>query len=243
MSESFMENKICVYRPKYPNRNKLKENMLFCLVYHRKKDLIEKLLHFKLNLQCEFEGATLLDYACSGLSTDKELIKLLRKYGLQRKIDTSDGKRYVDLFAFSNVEGFIKECCKVYFKTNSQVKVGDDVRDTESKKAQLCEKNFGIPQREKMYLITDSTLFHNYKTGMAFCTTGLYLLTDDSQKIYIPWTEFGKINIICEDAYIILKEHKVFCAFSEKMEKFLLHLRRELSNIEEFLFQREKIQK
>ena len=229
------------YKIRDPWEKKLEYDVVFFLVKERQYELLKKVLEFDINVNGLYKGATLLDYA-SYASKNKEICDLLKSNGAIRKWDLTYNKKYIGLFNYTNVGEFIRESCKVFFKSSSVLKVGDNLLKEEPQKAQLCIKNFNIPSSETLYMITDSTLFHDYKQGIAFCTTGAYILTQKKEKIFFPWDEFSKVrvNSYYDTGEVVFDDYSVFCsAIRDKLWNLINHLQKELSNIDEY--KKEKI--
>lgn len=210
-------------------------SLLWVLVSKTKVELLKNMLKYNVDVNCERgDGGTLLDrtyYEALHRTEEaqfEEIIGLLEEKGAVRKTDIYSGKKYIGIKYYEKTEDFVRDCCLLYVKPYMWLKVGEDLVKT-NPTLNKCVTNFSIPKNEKIYLVRDSTALHNYAKGIAFCTSGVYLVSENKDKVYFSWEEFGKVKVVQKEDELYFDGNKIYFSYPDEFMVLVRHLQRELT--------------
>ena len=98
--------------------------------------------------------------------------------------------------------------------------------------------DFNIPQNEKIYLITGvMPFFGEFKIGIAICSTGLYVVTDEKERLYYSWEEFVETAVGYDGAHIRFDGKYVYLSTSSTVEEMLIFTSHLKDRLKEFYSQ------
>lgn len=111
--------------------------------------------------------------------------------------------------------------------------IGKPCIDPYNTKCLAAHKYFRIPDSDEIYLILDSTLFHNCKEGFAVCDSGIFY--NRLNPGYIRWEEFKDLSIKGGLATIALGKLKFSCEVDEAkhVSAALIELQTQIESYEE----------
>ncbi len=184
-------------------RNKIEEDLARKKVVTKEK-MICNLARFPFNSRQY--GVIISEY---GLF-DKQIKEIAEKVGINANAleDLNDAVGPINLD-----ESFENQLLKIIEKDIISIDgytiIGNDLKKSNQKMVVKAQNTLGIRKNDKIFMLSDGTLFKSFKEGFAICSSGLYA-RNPNKAIHRKWSELLNTKIERKGTNLIIDGLQVF---------------------------------